>query len=89
MTGATKYYVFIYSQYPSVNVQPLTSAPAPFPAGTTSATVTLSGGSVTYYAVVVATTDETETAPSTATPVPAPTVNAAQSYSEITQFIVQ
>ena len=85
VTGATKYYVFLYSQYPSVDVQPLTSSPPPFPAGTSSATVTLSGGSATYYVIVVAAEDETETTGTT----PVVVFNGVESYSEITQFIVQ
>jgi len=89
VTGATKYYVFLYAQYPTIGTVPLTFSPTPFPAGTNSATVTLSGGSATYYAVVVAAADETETAPSATITAPTATVNAAQSYSEITQFIVQ
>lgn len=85
VTGATKYFVFLYSQYPSINTIPINGTHGTeFMAGTSSATVTLTGGSATYYVIVAATTDETETA-TVATPV----TNAAQSYSEITQFIVQ
>ena len=83
VTGATKYYVFIYTQYPSINVQPINSTQTPLPAGTTAATVTL-GGTGTYYAVVVATADETETTTATT-----PVTNAAQSYSAIVLFTVQ
>lgn len=85
VTGATKYYVFLYSQYPSINTTPLNGIHGTeFMAGTSSATVTLAGGSVTYYVIVAATTDETETATATT-----PVINAAQSYSKTTPFIVQ
>ncbi len=82
VTGATKYYVFVYAQYPSINTA------TQFESGALSATTTsvafTQGGTGTYYVVVVAAADETETAEATA-----PVTNAAQSYSEITQFTVR
>jgi hypothetical protein len=84
VAGATKYYVFVYTQYPGVSSTPIYQSPTPLPAGTASTTVTLTGGNVTYYVVVVGTADETETATATM-----PIVNAAQTYSEITKFVVQ
>lgn len=83
VTGATKYYVFLYSQYPSIGVTPMNSSQTPLPAGTASTAVTI-GGPGTYYVVVVATADQTEFAGATA-----PVTNAVQSYSEITKFTVQ
>lgn len=83
VTGATKYYAYIYTQYPSIDTTPINSTQTPLPVGTTSATVML-GGAGTYYAVVVAAADETVTATATA-----PVANAAQSYSAIVPFTVQ
>ena len=83
VTGATHYFVYVYTQFPGVGSQPLNSSQTGLPAGTGSATVMLGGGGTTYYAIVVATADETEIAG--ATPVP----NAAQSYSAITPFTVR
>ena len=84
VSNATKYYVYVYSQYPGIDATPLNSTQTPLPAGTTGATLTLTGGGATYYVVVVATADQTETAGATA-----PVTNAVQSYSEITKFTVQ
>ena len=84
VTNATKYYVFVYDQYPSIDTAPLNSTQVPLPAGTSAAALTLTGGGTTYYVVVVATADQTETVGATA-----PITNAAQSYSEITKFTVQ
>ncbi|MGI4791753.1 MAG: hypothetical protein ACRYFS_23270 [Janthinobacterium lividum] len=84
VAGATKYYVFIYTQYPTIDTTPIYQSSTPLAAGTSTTSVVLTGGSVTYYAVVVGTADETETVGATT-----PVVNAAQTYSEITQFIVQ
>ncbi len=83
VTNATKYYVFLYSQYPGIDTTALNSTQTPLPAGTSSAAVT-PGGPGTYYVVVVATADQTE-----ATGATAPVTNAVQSYSEITPFTVQ
>ena len=82
VTGATGYSVFIYNQFPGVGSQPFKSSQ--FPATTSGAAVTLTGGGATYYAIVVATADETEVAGATT-----PVSNAAQSYSAITPFTVQ
>ena len=84
VTGATHYFVYIYAQFPGIHSSAINPNPAALPTGTSSATVTLTGGGTTYYAIVVATADETEIAGASA-PVP----NAAQSYSAITPFTVQ
>ena len=83
VAGATKYYIFVYAQYPTVGSSPFSSSPTPFPAGTSSAALTLPAGA-TYYAVVVAAADQTETVGATT-----PVFNAAQSYSAITPFTVR
>ena len=84
VANATSYYVYVYSQYPGIGTAPLNSTQTPLPAGTSGATLTLTGGGATYYVVVVATADQTETAGATS-----PVTNAVQSYSEITAFTVQ
>lgn len=84
VANATSYYVYVYSQYPGIGAAPLNSTQTPLPAGTSGATLTLTGGGATYYVVVVATADQTETAGATS-----PVTNAVQSYSEITAFTVQ
>ena len=84
VTGAAHYFVFLYNQFPGIGSQAINQNPTALPAGTASATVPLSGGGATYYAIVVATADETEIVGATG-PVP----NAAQSYSAITPFTVQ
>ena len=82
VTNATKYYVFIYAQYPSIDTTPqFTSGALP---GTTNSVSFTQGGTGTYYAVVVAAADQTETVGATS-----PVTNAVQSYSEITKFTVQ
>ncbi len=83
VSGATKYYVYLYDQYPGIATSPLNSTQTPLPAGTSGVTLT-PGGPGTYYVVVVATADQTETVGATA-----PVTNAVQSYSEITKFTVQ
>jgi len=81
VTGATHYFVYIYNQFPGINSSAAPLTPA---AGASSISVPLSGGGTTYYAIVVATADETETVGATG-----PVLNAAQSYSAITPFTVQ
>lgn len=82
VSNATKYYVFVYAQYPSIDTATAFTSGA-LPATTTSVAFT-QGGTGTYYVVVVAAADQTETVGATA-----PITNAVQSYSEITKFTVQ
>ena len=84
VTGATKYYVFIYDQYPTVagNPTPVVAIGTPLAAGTTSTTTTLPSGK-DYYAVVVGAADQTQL------PGQTPVTNAAMTFSQITRFHVQ
>ena len=82
VTSAARYYVFVYAQYPGVNTSTQFTSGA-LPATTTSVAFT-QGGTGTYYVVVVAAADQTETVGATA-----PVMNAVQSYSEITAFTIQ
>ncbi len=82
VAGAARYYVFVYAQYPGINTATQFTSGA-LPATTNSVAFT-QGGTGTYYVVVVAGADQTETAGATA-----PVTNAVQSYSEITEFTVQ
>lgn len=82
VAGATRYYVYIYAQYPGIDTAPQFSSGA-LPATTNSIAFT-QGGTGTYYVVVVAGADQTEAATATA-----PVMNAAQSYSEITEFTIR
>lgn len=91
VSGATKYYVFIYNQYPTAEVTPIYTSPnAPgqtIPAGATSYTLPgpLQSGS-SYYAIVAGAADSTENAQ--AKP-PVVITNGAVTFSQITRFAVQ
>lgn len=82
IASAARYYVYVYAQYPGYGASPI-ATPTALPATTNSVSFT-QGGTGTYYVVVVAGADQTETTGATA-----PVVNAVQSYSKITQFIVR
>ncbi len=84
VANATKYYVFLYTQYPTIGTSAIDPSPAALPAGTASVTLTTLPAGTTYYAIVVATADQTEIVGATT-----PVTNAVQSYSEITPFTVQ
>lgn len=90
ITGAQRYYVLVYDQYPSVNVSPTFSSPT---SGTTVIASTASsyalpmlGRGVDYYVIVAAGNDQNETPnQTTATPI----TNAALTFSQITRFHIQ
>ncbi len=79
VSGATKYYIFLYNQYPSVGSTPLPGS-GPAPVGSTTASISLTSGA-TYYAIVVGAADQTPS-------LSAPGVSV-QSYSKIVPFTVQ
>ena len=82
VAGAARYYVYVYAQYPGIATAPqFSSGELPATANAVSFT---QGGTGTYYVIVVAGADQTEAATATA-----PVTNAAQSYSEITEFTIQ
>lgn len=89
VSGASRYYVFVYNQYPTADIAPIFSIPAS-PGGTalpgTVSTYALPGPlqrGNTYYAVIAGAGDQTEIAG-------APLVtNAAVTLSPITRFYVQ
>ena len=81
-TGATKYYVDVYDQYPTVGSSPSVTA-GPLAAGTTSYIVTGLATGQDYYVVVTGAADEVEQSGQTAIP------NAALTFSQITRFHIQ
>ncbi len=86
-TGAARYYVDIYDQYPTIGLNPLLSSAA-LPAGTASYTVPALKGGQDYYVVVSGVADPVETLLPTATATAA-VVGGAQTYSQITRFHIQ
>ena len=90
VSGAAKYYVFIYSgdQFPTINATPIFSLNTPL-AGTVG-TYTLPSallGGRDYYAVVVGASDQSEGNNSVGAVVTIP--NAVTTFSQITKFHVQ
>ena len=89
VSGAQRYYVFIYSQYPGVGISPSLSSPTSvanaIPATTSTYKLTTLTPGVDYYAVVVGAEDQNETPNGPATTIP----NAALTFSQITRFRVQ
>ncbi len=92
--GVSRYFVFIYDQYPTAEVQPIYATPDT-PAGTSPVipgnvtSVTLSLGlhtQATYYAVVSGVNDQTEGADINGQAVTV--ISAAASFSQITRFNV-
>ena len=86
-SGAARYFVDVYDQYPSVGLTPVTSSAA-IPAGTSSYAVTGLPGGQDYYVVVVGVADPVETLLPSATSSAAVT-GGAQTYSQITRFHIQ
>ena len=86
-TGAARYYVDVYDQFPSVAVSPISSSAA-LPAGTNSYTVPALNAGADYYVVVTGVADPVETLLPTATASTAVT-GGAQTYSQITRFHIQ
>ena len=89
VTGAARYFVFLYDQYPTPDVNPIYSTPrdAPIPSSQTS--VILPGSlnrASTYYVVVAAANDQMEGADANGVAVTVP--GAAVSFSQITRFSV-
>ena len=66
VSGAARYFVFVYEQFPSINSTPVATSPlsgaAVLPAGSVSYTLpgSLQGGGRSYYAVVFAAADQNE-----------------------------
>ena len=93
VSGATKYYVYIYDQYPTAEITPIytshTSGTQVIPAGATSYTVNggLQSGS-SYYAVVAGAADPTENT-NAQTGQPTTITNGTVTFSQITRFFVQ
>ena len=90
VSGATKYYIFLYSgdQFPTINATPVFALNTPL-AGNVG-TFTLPSallGSRDYYAVVVGASDQIEGNDSTGAKVTIP--NAVTTFSQITKFHVQ
>jgi hypothetical protein len=89
VSGAQRYYVFIYSQYPNVGISSIFSSPASvanaIPATTSTYKLTTLTPGVDYYAIVVGAADQNETPNGPATTIS----NAALTFSQITRFHVQ
>jgi len=86
-TGAQRYLVFVYDQYPTIGTSPV-SVSATLPAGSNSYVVPGLNGGQDYYVVVVGAADATEDL------LPTPTnlkiiSNAVQTFSQITRFHIQ
>ncbi len=87
-SGAQRYVVLVYDQYPTVSTSPVYTSPTPLAAGTTTATVTGLPTGHDYYAVVVGEADPVETllpSPTSSTAV----TNGALTFSQITRFHIQ
>jgi len=91
-TGAQRYVVFVYDQYPTIGVNPITNSPTDpttaLPAGSSSYTVTGLGSGQDYYVVVVGVADPIEDL------LPTPTsqnqiLGGAQTFSQITRLHIQ
>jgi hypothetical protein len=89
VTGAQRYYVFIYSQYPGVGINPIFSSPSSvanaIPATASTYKLTTLPPGLDYYAIVVGAADQNETPNGPATTIS----NAALTFSQITRFRVQ
>ena len=92
VSGATKYYVFLYSgdQFPTINATPIYATPSAKPIAGNVNTFTLPSallGGRDYYAVVVGANDQSEGNNSVGAVVTIP--NAVTTFSQITKFHVQ
>ena len=90
VSGAQRYVVFVYDQYPAVSISPVFVSPTgttAIAAGTTTYTITGLPPGHDYYVIVVGESDQTENLlPTTSGPV---LPNAALTFSQITRFHVQ
>ena len=89
VTGATKYYVFVYQdQYPSIGTSPVyaTSAQTPLAATATSQTLSPLATGHDYYVVVVGAADQNEDLLPGQTTSSTPVGNAETTFSQITRF---
>ena len=86
-TGAVRYVVFLYNQYPTIGLSPTFSS-ATLPVGTSTYTTPILNGGQDYYVVVAGASDQTETLLPTAT-ASAPVTGAALTFSQITRFHIQ
>ena len=85
-TGAVRYVVFIYNQYPTIGLSP-TLVSATLPAGTATYTTPTLNGGLDYYAVVVGASDQNEALlPTAGTNA---VTGAALTFSQITRFHIQ
>jgi len=86
-TGAVRYVVFLYNQYPTIGLSP-TLVSATLPTGSSTYTTPILTGGQDYYAVVVGASDQTETLLPAST-ASAPVTGAALTFSQITRFHIQ
>jgi len=86
-TGALRYVVFIYNQYPTIGLSP-TLVSATLPAGSSTYTTPILNGGQDYYAVVVGASDQNEALLPTAT-ASTPVTGAALTFSQITRFHIR
>lgn len=93
VSGAARYFVFVYEQFPSINSTPVATSPlsgtAVLPAGSVSYALpgSLQGGGRSYYAVVFAAADQNESIdPTTRQTLTVP--NAVMTFSQIVRFVV-